>query len=184
MNKKGIFTGSRGENSEVTNEVKKGPVSLISFDDVPVPSVDEEVEELPHLKKNNMVPLVSMDLVGFDGKDPDKAKYMLLLRITVDDEDDSYDWLVMTGRQATYDYIKELIQNVAVDIDKSFIMSETSTLESAYTIYRFMRAMIDDEMVIENTSFNPDDYRFGDDDEIVSLVDSLEEHGVSFKYNN
>lgn len=181
MNKKGIFTGSREENHEVTNTIK--PVSLISFDDVPVQETTDKAEELPK-RKAGMIPLVSMDLVDFSGKDPDKAKYMLLLRINVDDQDDSYDWLVMTGRQATYDYIKELIQNVAVDIDKSFIMSETSTLESAYTIYRFMRVMIDEEAVIENTSFNPDDYRFGDDDDVVSLVDSLEEHGVSFKYNN
>ena len=137
--------------------------------------------------QNKMKPAMLMDAVTFDGPDPDEMKYLLLIKaIEPSNIDDyGYEWFVKSGRQATYDFLKELLTSCIVDVDESFIMAESSTIKSAISIYKFMRNMKDGGKVIENTSFDPDEYRLGeyDTEETGSILDHInEDHGILYKY--
>lgn len=124
-------------------------------------------------------PAIMMDAIYFEGKDPDTVNYLLLLKISTD-EDDAYSWHCKTGRQTTYDYLKELVQNVAVDTDNSYVMSDTATLDKAITLRVFMKNAKDGGMVTDFTDFNVDDYRLDPTEEghNHSLIDQQDDHGI------
>lgn len=117
-----------------------------------------------------------IDALVFDGPDPDETHYLLLLYIFKDDdldysEEECRSWKMRIGRQATYDYLKELIETESIDPTRSYIMAESSTLKTSRKIYNFMRRMKEDGRVIDNTEFNISDYKYANNNNFASLID-------------
>ena len=63
----------------------------------------------------------------FEGENPDEKAYLVLLSIYDISEENSGDvmreWNIKVGRQNTYDYLKELVKNEAIDPNTSFIIA-------------------------------------------------------------
>ena len=76
------------------------------------------------------------------------------------------DWQMKEGRQAAYDYIKDMVKSeyVIIDVHKSRIIvsSEIVKVTDGISIYEFMKIMKDKEKVIDYTSFDIEDYADGD----------------------
>lgn len=124
-----------------------------------------------------------IDVLKFNGKDPDTIKYLLLLTIFGDNvdyiEDDSHEeWIVMIGRQNVYDYLKNCIEAEGIDPDKSFIIAENANFIEAPTIYRFMKSAKETGSVVDGTSFNIDDYRWDSYENDPCILDYMD-HSIS-----
>lgn len=76
------------------------------------------------------------------------------------------DWQMVEGRQTAYDYIKNMIKSeyVIIDIHKSKIIvsSEKVKITDGISIYEFMKAMKENDKVIDYSSFDIEDYVNGD----------------------
>ncbi len=130
--------------------------------------------------RESSTPALMMDAIYFDGKDPDTVTYLLLLKIKTDTDEDVYSWHCVTGRQAAYDYLKELVENVAVDTDYSYIMSDTATINKAITIRVFMKNVKEGGMVTDFSDFDVDSYRLDptEDGHNHSLAEQQDDHGI------
>jgi len=118
----------------------------------------------------------------------DRYKYLLLLvgEYKSNEGEEYKSFEIIQGRQATYDYIKEMLRgqddiecDVIIDISRSHIISEPPaeiientpriTLTNMITIYAFMKNMLMQDLVDENEPFDLDDYFDGyieeDDDD-------------------
>lgn len=103
------------------------------------------------------------------GDDPDEKVYLLLLTMYEDISesekslpDYTYkEWCIKTGRQNTYDYLKDLLKHEAIDPNESFIIvgsgdtdqvgNDSVSFESkAITIFRFMKIMFDEHRVLDD----------------------------------
>lgn len=115
---------------------------------------------------------ISIEAITFDGKDPDTIKYLLLLHVFHDDDSDYTDeesrtWLVKTGRQNVYDYLKNMIEAEAIDPDMSFILSETVAPQKSVTVSSFMKKMKEKQKVIDGTNFDVYEYNYALQDEVL-----------------
>lgn len=105
--------------------------------------------------------------------DPDLKKYLLLLTVYPDstkDTDEPYrDWSIKTGRQNTYDYLKEMIRAEIIDPNLSFVIVGKSTdnlakenfmpTSNPVTVFRFMKVMLESHKVLDDrVDFCIDDY--------------------------
>lgn len=101
--------------------------------------------------------------------DPDEKIYILLL-VTYDNDEDSRDWSVSKGRQNTYNFLRGLIKDEAIDPTLSFIISCSQDNTNPYkpnanpnskpiTVFRFMKVMIDNSRVLDDMDgFDINDY--------------------------
>ena len=106
-------------------------------------------------------------------KNGDLYKYLILLEGEYKDRDgENYrSFEFITGRQAAYDYIKEILENMhddsdfeyLLDVSKSKIISEPPvitpdtpriTLSNMLTVYSFMKIMREKGKVVDDTSFD------------------------------
>ena len=106
----------------------------------------------------------------------DLYKYLILLEGEYRKGDgESYrSFEFVTGRQAAYDYIKDILENMndsdfeyVLDVSKSRIISEPPvitkdtpriTLSNMLTLYSFMKAMKEKHKIIDESSFSVEDY--------------------------
>lgn len=100
--------------------------------------------------------------VSYD-TEPEKTYLILIDGEEVDEQVKPFrDWQIVEGRQAAYDYIKNIIKTeyVIIDIHKSKIIvdSDKVKISDGISIYDFMKAMKDGEKVIDYTSFDIEDY--------------------------
>lgn len=100
--------------------------------------------------------------VSYDAE-PEKVYLILIDGEEISNEALQYrDWEIVTGRQAAYDYIKNMIESeyVSVDVHKSKIIvsSEAVKVTDGISIYKFMKSMKEADKVIDYTSFDIDDY--------------------------
>lgn len=116
----------------------------------------------------------------------DLYKYLILLEGEYKKGDgESYrSFEFITGRQAAYDYIKDILENMndsdfeyVLDVSKSRIISEPPvitkdtpriTLSNMLTLYSFMKAMKEKHKIVDESSFSVEDYFDGyieDEDE-------------------
>lgn len=76
------------------------------------------------------------------------------------------DWQMKEGRQAAYDYIKDMIKNeyvvINVHTSRIIVSSEKVKVTDGISIYEFMKAMKEKDKVIDYTSFDIEDYVDGD----------------------
>ena len=101
--------------------------------------------------------------VTYDPEETEKTYLILIDGEELDNEGRRFrDWEIITGRQATYDWIKNMLENeyVMIDVDKSKIIvsSEKVKVTDGISIYDFMKAMKQKDKVIDYTSFDIDDY--------------------------
>ena len=67
----------------------------------------------------------------------EEKEYLLLLYVTDDSGDsDEQRFEIIIGREATYQYIKDMIDGM--DINKSRVVVTDVTLKDALTVYQFM----------------------------------------------
>lgn len=71
---------------------------------------------------------------------PEEREYLLLLYVTDDSGDsDEQRFEIIIGREATYQYIKDMIDGM--DINKSKVVVTDVALKDALTVYQFMILM-------------------------------------------
>ena len=104
--------------------------------------------------------------VSYD-TEPEKTYLILIDAWDITDGGDKIrDWEIVEGRQAAYDYIKNMIQSeyLSVDVMKSKIIvsSEKVKVTDGVSIYKFMKSMKENDKVIDYTSFDIEDYIDGD----------------------
>jgi len=124
---------------------------------------------------------VMMPAVTFD-EDPDEKVYLVLLKIYVEDnfDDNLKDWQIKTGRQTTYDYLKDLVKHEIIDPNESFVIAGTSEFEEVIskdnitfeskpiTVFRFLKVMYDNHKVLDSdedfdiNEFDPCNWDKGD----------------------
>lgn len=154
---------NNGRNLQIFN----APNGDIITDDETLNKIIREVEEEEKAKLGAVIPAISFG----GGADPDEKVYLVLLSI-YDTESENTDmlrqWEIKIGRQATYDYLKELVKYEAVDPNSSFIIggdmienritSENGTEDknnvkfndvSPITILRFLKAMRESNKVLD-----------------------------------
>lgn len=151
--------------------------------DMLIPPEYKHSRKFPEMKNAIMI-----EAITFDGKDPDTTKYLLLLHVFPVNKDDDYtdeecrSWVIKIGRQHTYDYLKTLIEIEAIDPFKSYIISETATIENSKRVDAFMSFMKRDERIIDNTDFNVSDYRYDTfGEEYPPSVIMMEDNDIEYK---
>lgn len=130
---------------------------LIGTIDNTVPT-EEEIEKVVTDLKNDGKPIPGMFKYGLIANDDSVTKSYLLLLKNYDDDEEERDWQIVTGRQDAYEYLRRLIEAEAIIPDESYVLSGTTPFEEAITVYRFMRVMLDRNLVVEETGFDIEDY--------------------------
>lgn len=101
------------------------------------------------------------------GADPNEKIYLILYQcIDINEEvpEENRYWEIKQGRQATYEYLRDLVIAEAIDPNNSYILAETVTMQDMGTVIGFLEAMRDDNLVVEDTDFDPYDYDIEYDD--------------------
>ncbi len=88
---------------------------------------------------------------------PDEKTYVVLYYLTVDDGEEVKTFDVITGRRATYEFIKNIIENI--DIHRSIVMVDNLPYNKSISIYNFMTYI---KRFFEEDSFDIEDYNIGD----------------------
>lgn len=111
----------------------------------------------------------AVNLHDEDGKiinrDSSGMQYLILY---TDKQDGTQKWETMTGRREVYEHLKEKIDEY--DLNKSYIMSEKSTILSAATIREFLVAMAD----VFNDDFDVEGYEEREEESFTQDPDELE----------
>lgn len=138
-----------------------------NYDDAILKQIIAAASAETGISESEFVPAITFE------DNPDEKIYLLLL--TMFQEGDGYDdyyykeWSIKKGRQATYDYLKELILNDSVDPNTSFVVvgsmkqipdrKDDVALDSKpITVFRFMKIMADEKRVLESGDFDIDEY--------------------------
>ena len=108
-------------NNDRNLQIVTGPDCRVITDDEALNKIIREVEEENDSRLGMVIPAITFD----EGNDPDEKVYLVLLSI-YDTESENNDmlrqWEIKIGRQATYDYLKELVKYEAIDPNTSFII--------------------------------------------------------------
>ena len=136
----------------------------------------DEDDEADHIAKMGM-----REAITFVGQDPTTKIYLILLTMYEDEEsEDGYDetricreWRLSTGRQYTYDWLKNIIEAGGIDVHKSFILSGETAPENAITVYRFMKTCI------ESNKVRGGDFDIDDGNDSVLPADDLKIEDIS-----
>lgn len=104
--------------------------------------------------------------VSYD-TEPEKMYLILIEAWDISEGGDKVrDWEIVEGRQAAYDYIKNMIQSEYLSVDvmesKIIVSSEKVKVTDGVSIYKFMKSMKENDKVIDYTSFDIEDYVNGD----------------------
>ena len=92
---------------------------------------------------------------------PDQKEYLILLVYNDDGLDDSYQGIL--GRQEAFDYI---VKNAEIiDMNKSMILSESTKMKDMWTVLKFTKMCINNQIVKNETGFDPKEYDLVIEDE-------------------
>ena len=114
-------------------ELKKGFIKM----------TDEEYEE--ELRKRN---------------DPAESKIYVILVYAPEEEAVNYKWYPCVGRSATYDTLKTIVQEYAIDLRKSRVLVTGTTYEDSSSVYAVLKHLAN----IYNDGFDVDSYDSYPDD--------------------
>lgn len=133
---------------------------------ISLPKVSEQQVQIP--QQTEAVEFTSGEMIL-----PENKVYLLLLEF----EDDTNNYIWITGRQECYEYLKGIIMiednGFGIDIDESMILAETSRVVERISIYQFMKHLCDEELVIEEDGFHIDDYHT----DYGNMEDEVNEYG-------
>ena len=132
-------------NEEMTNEQKL--VQGITFDEKP------EIKREDITTEDGLVKGIEFDL------NPDLDKKYLICYQYGDDEgnDEIEGHKIIRGRKNLYEFIKQMVETM--NLDESFILSDTSVLEKRISVYDFMKLVVEAQGLYPEDDFNIDDYR-------------------------
>lgn len=102
------------------------------------------------------------------GKDPEERIYVVLYICQSPDNEDVKYFEVITGRRATYDFVKGIVDDI--DIYESRVLAETVPYKDALNVYEFMVQM---KKHITDTSFDIEDYNYAQDRIVTGDLDNL-----------
>ena len=108
------------------------------------------------VKENKMVNPIVIDV-----KDPELKEYLVLL-LGIGGEEHFKDYQFIKGRTATYNLIKNLIEEL--DIHESYVLVEGVSLENRVSVYEFMRHV--SMHFFQDDDFNIENYNQGEEFEI------------------
>ena len=131
----------------------------------------------------NMTPAVE-----FDDNPDDKVYLVLLSYYNTHDESSDYEqsWGIKIGRQATYEFLKELVRNESIDPNMSFIIAAQREASDEYndgdnvifvdskpvTVFRFLKVMHETRRVLDNgIDFDIDEYNVDDMNGDITILD-------------
>lgn len=106
------------------------------------------------------------NLVRAMSYEEDKKTYLVLLEgeIPTNEGENYKTYEFILGRQATYDYIKDIIQSQDIIFDamksKVIVDSEKVNIGKALSVYNFMRIMKENNKVVDESSFDIEDYYY------------------------
>jgi hypothetical protein len=143
------------------------PHGRIITDDEDLNRIIREVEDEEGMDLGMVIPAITFE----NNQNPDEKVYLVLLTI-YDTESNTGDvlrqWEIKVGRQATYDYLKELVKYESIDPNTSFIIggdmitNQTITDKgqeektnvsfhevSPITVFRFLKAMRDSKKILD-----------------------------------
>lgn len=111
--------------------------------------------------------------------DPNHKLYLVLAvyQSTEDNVEDTRDFFFEKGRQKVFDKIKEILQSGdSLDVMRSLIYVDSTKvpISKRTSVYRFMKDAIDSNKVLNNTSFDIDDYWYDVEDEERTDIDGEE----------
>ena len=150
---------------------------------------DEDIAILTQLINANEENGVNMTpAVEFDDNPDDKVYMVLLSYYNTHDESSDYEqsWGIKIGRQATYEFLKELVRNESIDPNMSFIIAAQRESSDEYndgdnvifvdskpvTVFRFLKVMHDTRRVLDNgTDFDIDEYNVDDMNGDITILD-------------
>ena len=93
--------------------------------------------------------------------EPDKT-YLILIDGEDEDGKRFRDWEIKVGRQAAYDYIKDILESkyAAIDVHESKIIvsSDKVKVTDGVSIYKFMKGMKERDMIVDYSAFDIEDY--------------------------
>lgn len=114
-----------------------------------------------------------VDLINMVGENPDDIIYLVVLDMESNVREYDSDWIVLKGRQNTFDTLVEIIERCIVYPHLSYVMEMSKKVSDAVTVYDFMKNLIDNEMVI--TDFDINDYDFYRDDPFPKIDVKIDE---------
>lgn len=85
---------------------------------------------------------------------PEQKEYLLLLVYNDDGVDDGYQGIL--GRQEAFDYIVNHAE--IIDMNKSMILSETTKMKDMWSVLKFTKMCINNQIVKNDTGFDPKEY--------------------------
>lgn len=119
---------------------------------------NEKSDKIEELLKNPLI-IGEPENIRTVEKSPEERKYLVLYYAS--DEaggEDIKSFEFITGRIATYKFIRNIIESL--DIHESKVISESATLGEMISVYEFMKHV---SSLIESTdSFDIEDYNHGD----------------------
>lgn len=138
-------------------------VRAISYEEDEVENTEETQEPNGLVKAITYIP------------EDDNKKYLILITgEEYSNENIEYrSWEIIESRQMTYDWIKELLLNgdenngFIFDIMKSKVLvdSENVPLSKAISVYRFMILMKTEDKVVDDSTFDIEDYAYNLEEE-------------------
>ena len=150
---------------------------------------DEDIAILTQLINANEENGVNMTpAVEFDDNPDDKVYLVLLSYYNTHDESSDYEqsWGIKIGRQATYEFLKELVRNESIDPNMSFIIAAQRESSDEYnggdnvifvdskpvTVFRFLKVMYETRRVLDNgIDFDINEYNVDDMNGDITILD-------------
>ena len=93
-------------------------------------------------------------------EDPEDRQYIIMMSCVDDYGDPVYRWEAMTGRTAMYDYIVENQEEIEIDPDNSFILTENVPYKDALTVRQFIRYVKNKGLYANDGVDFTDDYEY------------------------
>lgn len=90
--------------------------------------------------------------------DPEKRQYIIMMKI-INDDMDEYRWEAMEGRSTMYNFIVDNIEDLNIDPENSFVLTENVPYKDALTVYQFIQYLKNADLV-EEDGFDIDEWLY------------------------
>lgn len=116
-----------------------------------------ELKPLFRKIENSGVANATQNIVKKEEIKPQDKKYIVLYYATIDDGEEIKSFEELTGREAVYEFIKNMIE--CLDIHRSIVLTDNVPYKNAISVYDFMKYI---KRYFEEDSFDIEDYNIGD----------------------